>query len=480
MQSLDLNKLTPWNLDAEHPLFMGNLSLSKANLKRYTFTELAYFHKSPTIGVELEDITREAKAQNKFLGISASAPSIKPLRPDLSDIEIALIHSSHGNIPEEVLATMLNITKVRLRQIRKATEALYHQKDTPLPTLPLVTITDTSKYWTDDELFDAYQINRDDIPSDYGITYKDLLRSLEVKSKSLQMGVNTSLYDTEINKDALPRRTTIPSEISEEDQADYHQLSNALWAQVSRAREVPRILSFKDGAKDLLVDVYYRSTVNLKRKGKRVDVVLDHYHTTGGYNSPLNVPKVVVELAVIYYNAYIMNDMVPPALERIVINLLVSLQYTSEGLGFNVAPLSSHRGHCMTSRSTFIKDSPPLIYPKFAPKDYGYGVVCHHCSTFLSENTTNSCKHMHIESFLLTETAGFGHISYQLPQIYLYSKLNEGKSSETSPFSATLGLIYSLYYYKKDIYGHIHSVYVHNLLKYYTNYSLPVHTHPYQ
>ena len=99
MQPLDLQKLVPWNTKAIHPLFLGDLSCSDSIYNSHTFTEIAMRHKSPTIAVDIQDITREAKAQNKFLKVTAYSPSKKPLRPDLSDIEIALIHSSHGNIP---------------------------------------------------------------------------------------------------------------------------------------------------------------------------------------------------------------------------------------------------------------------------------------------------------------------------------------------------------------------------------------------
>ena len=482
MQPLDFHKLTPWAPDTQYPIFIGNMSLSKANLKRYTFTELAYFHKSPTVAVNIEDITKEAKAQNKFLQLSASSPSAKPLRPDISDIEIALIHSSHGNIPEEVLLEILNISKARLRQIREATKPLYHQKDTPLPNLPLITITDSSNYWTEDELMETYQFTREDIPDNYGKTYKDLLRRVEDKSKVLQMGVYTSLYDTEANKEALPSRTSIPSEVSEEDKEGYSKLSSALWSQVSRAEEFPYLLSQRDGGEDLLVEVDYASMVNLTRFGKKEAIQLSHTHTEGGYAKPLVIPKNVVELAVRYYNSFISNSMEAPAFERLVINLLVSLQYTSKNLGFHLPAMSSQRGHGMPqahagnqeeAEGSFIRDSPPLIYPQFNHKSYDYGIICHDCSTFLSKNTTNSCEHMAMETFLIQETGKFKHVKYQLPSIYLYSKVN------TSTFASNCGLNYSLYYYNKDVWGSISSIYTLNLLSLYTNYSIPLHKRPF-
>ena len=500
MLPLDLHKLTPWNLEANTKLFISDLGVTPKTLYNMTFKDIAAFHKSPTVAVEPEDIVREAKAQNKFLEVSSFKSSINPLRPDISDIELALIHSSRGSIPDDVLCTMLNITRSRLKYIRQATESLYKMANTPLPSLPLVTITDTSRYWTEGELLDTYRLkypkltddtpsNEEDssdileVPQDYGVHYKDLLRQLESQAKELKFPVNDPLCSEEYFKGTVPNRTSIPSTLLKEDHEDYSNLSSTIWANVSREEGLSGLLSLKDGTTNdtLNIDVEYTSKVTNKKGDFRI---LNHQHTKGGYNPPLKLPIAILKLAINLYNLYITNDMEAPAIERLVINLLSSLEYTTKELGVTFPPLSSNRGHCMPahlpkvsdgislnkgtlSRNLgYFTDSPPLVYPKFASKHYGYGVVCHECGTFLSQNTIKSCKHMVIETFLVQETGKFGHIRYTLPSIYLYM------DDITSP--------YSLYYYNKDVNGSISQVYTKDLLQFYSNFILPIHQLPFE
>ena len=487
MQELHLNELTPWNLEANTKLFISDLGVNPVTLHALTFKEIAGFHKSPTIGVSMEDIVREVKAQNKFLGISVNTVSINPLRPDISDIELALIHTSRGNIPDRVLCEMLNITVTRLRYLRRATEALYNIAETPLPSLPLITITDTSRYWSEEELMETYGISRDDIPSDYGIHYKELLRSLESRASQLDLPINFTTNSGEGSKKGVPNRTSVPSTLLKEDKEDYSGLSNTLWSYVSREGSLssPLQISNWDSNEPLTLPIDYTSCIFSKRLGK--DLVLNHQHSEGGYNSPLVLPKVILQLSLDVYNLYVSNNMIPPALERIIINLLTDPVYSSSKFGVSMPPLSSNRGHCMpishTPRATsadttnsrktggvYLRDSPPLIYPKFSSKHYGYGIICHECSTFLSENTTNVCKHLRIETFLVQETGRFAKVVYKRPHIYVYIdglELNEAAK-------------YSLYYYNKDIFGSISTIYTPDLLQFYTNISIPLHKLPFE
>ncbi len=464
MLPLDLTRLTPWNTTANIKLFLGDLGVTPKTLYNMTFKDIAAFHKSPTVAVDSKDIVREAKAQNKFLKVSSFKSSINPLRPDISDIELALIHSSRGSIPEDMLCSMLNISRNRLKYIRQSTESLYKIANTPLPSLPLVTITDTSRYWTEGELLDTYQLNSEDIPQDFGVHYKDLLRQLESQAKELKFPINEPLYSEEYFEGTVPNRTSIPSTLLKEDNEDYSKLSSAIWANVSREEGLPGVLSLKDGTTNdtLNIDVEYTSKVTNKKGDFSI---LNHQHTKGGFNPPLKLPIAILKLAINIYNLYITNAMEAPALERLVINLLSSPEYTTKELGVTLPPLSSNRGHCMPLKG-YLMDTSPLVYPKFNSKHYGYGVVCHECGTFLSQNTIKSCKHMVIETFLVQETGKFGHIRYYLPSIYLYMDDITSK--------------YSLYYYNKDVNGSISQIYTRNLLDFYTNFQLPVHRLPFE
>ncbi len=504
----------PWAPLTSNQLFLSQLSVNPRTLNNITFYDIAAFHKSPTVAVNVDELVREAKAQNKYLNISAYATSIKPLRPDLSDIEISIIHSSRGHIPDDVICDMLNITRKRLKHIRTATKPLYHQKDSPIPSLPLVVITDTSRYWSDDELMQDFNFSKEDVPSSYGNTYKELLRSLEEHAKHLSFPVNDSVCSESNNKRAVLNRTTIPSTVLKEDEEDYSELFSSLWTHVSRKEGISNLLSLSDGCPDnLIVNIQYSSkVVNKINKTETRETILKHHHADGGYNPPLVIPKFILKLAISYYNSYVTYysfkrpplvhtrvdvyaikfEGIVPALERIIINLLSSISYTANKLGFKVKPLSSSRGHACSTRKPkttnsfhlnkgeqlgalgFIADTPPLVYPKFTSQSHGFGFICHDCNVFLSENTTNECKHMKFEVYLHTETGRFKHITYQKPAIYVYSKVKE------SYFSEFLSLNTSLYYYSKDIYGNIHTILALNLLNLYENYSLPLHKLPFE
>ena len=472
MQPLNLQRLTPWNLEANTTLFLSDLGVNPKTLLSLTFKDIAAFHKSPTVAVDMKEIVREAKANNKFLKVSVHTCSIKPLRPDLSDIELALMHASKGNIPDLVLCEMLNITVSRLRALRKATEPLYNIAETPLPSLPLVTITDTSRYWSEEELMDTYKLSREDIPKDYGIHYKDLLRRLESRAALLQFPSNEAPSGREDFEERVPNRTSIPSTLFKEDEEDYSGLSSSLWAHVSREASIssPLQVCNWDGNDPLIIQIEYKSSIFSKRLDKVM--VLQHQHTTGGFNAPLILPKTIFKLSLDVYNLYTSNNMTPPALERIIVNLLSAPEYTTKKLGVAFPPLSSNRGHCMPTKDMYTskaidytRDTPPLIYPKFTSKHYGYGVICHECSTFLSENTVKSCKHMVIEAFLVQETGRFAKIMYKRPHIYVYTDV--------------LAPEYSLYYYNKDIFGDICTIYTQDLLQFYTNISIPIHKVPF-
>lgn len=446
MIPLDFKKLIPWNLEATHPVFLGDMTVNPKTLRSITFREICQMHKSPTIGVTEEEMKVMAKTTNKYLNISAYATASKPLRPDLSDIEISLIHSTWNNIPTSHLAEVLNVTEVRIKQIRKATEHLYHQANTPLPSLPLVTITDTSRYLTEDEGIELYGNLK---------TSKDLLRTLKRQSEYLDFPINAQLYSSEDNKNSVHTRASIPSEIPWQDEEGYRGISDILWTYVSREEGVSEILSFTDWNPDnpvIQVPISYKSSLTVQGKVR----VLDHEHMEGGYYAPLNIPKPIIKLAVDIINNF---KELPPSLENLVIHLMTALDYTTSKMNVITKPTSSSRGHCLPFKGRYTVDSIPLVYPKFTSNTHSYGVICHECSTFLSNNTTNECKHLKFTMYSTPKAPN-------LPLIYLYSGIMEPN--------------YSLYYYKLDEYHSIHSIYTLNLLQFYSNYLIPVHKVPFE
>lgn len=91
-------------------------------------------------------------------------------RPSLSDMEIALIVSSYDNTPTPVISHTLGITD----KMVKLTYNAY--KNNNIPSIPMVMITDTSRYLNKDILrtiYPADEVNNPDDP----LTDKELLRN---------------------------------------------------------------------------------------------------------------------------------------------------------------------------------------------------------------------------------------------------------------------------------------------------------------
>ena len=445
MLPLNFKMLTPWNLSPVHPVYLGEMHVNKRTLHSITFSEISSMHKSPTIGVSLNEIMDTSKKINKYLNVSSYATSQKELRPDLSDIEIALIHATWENIPVEHMATTLNITVTRLKQIRKATEHLYKQAGVRLPQLPLVTLTDTSRYWSEDEVINTYG----DI-----LTSKDLLRRASRQSQDLNFPINAQLYSSEDNKDTIPNRAGIPSEVPWQDEENYRELSDILWTYVSREDGVSNLLSFTDWDSYnsiIRVNIFYHSSLEVKGKVR----VIDHDHMEGGYFPPLNLPKPIIQLAVDIINKFILSGVTPPAIENLTLQLLSAPEYILNQMNINFKPFSQRRGHCLPFKDGYHVNSTPLIYPKFHHNHYGYGVLCKKCSLFLSNHTVNECKHIKLQQFY-----------HKIPLIYMYFTTN-------TPDVA-------LYYYKLDTNQLIHSIFTLNLLEFYSNFSIPLHITPFE
>jgi len=459
VQPLNLNNLTPWNLEAVHPIFLGEMVVNPRTFYSMTFTEVASMHKSPTLGVTLEHIKREAQAHNKYLKVSNFATSNKPLRPDLSDIEIALIHSTWNSTDPKLIADALNISVIRLKQVRKSTAHLYKQHNTALPQLPLVMLTDTSRYWTEDELLENYGDLK---------TTKDLLRGAPTQSQDLNLPVNAELYCAEDNKHTVCNGDAVLSEVSEENEERFRDLSDILWSYVSREDSISKTLLKADGGsyypltfKDLdpktpvvSATISYISKV----KGK----VINHNHEETDINGPLRIPKPIIKLAVSIINKHQEDSTTVPSLEHMVIYLLSSLEYTTKQLNINIKPLSFNRGHCLPFKNKYIVNTEPQILEEYHEEHYGYGIICHDCSTFLSNKTKSTCKHLKIKTFITNKSPH----APQRPALYVYSSTN----------SST----FSLYYYNLDEFHNICSIFTLNLLEFYSNFHIPLHKLPYE
>lgn len=501
MLPMDTSSLIPWAPSTTSQVYLEDFTISKGALKRLTFTEVAGFHLSPTIGVDTEVIKKHTKTTNNILKLGHSKSSESPLRPDVTNLELALIHASYNNLPIDVLGNMLNMTVHRVRALYESTKHIYNSSNNPLPTLPLITVTDTSRYYDVETQYNTYGTSDDDIPSKYNKHYKEYLRLLRGKARRLGFPSTKQQFNTSDSYKGVLKRISSLITLPEHVQEGYYELSNLLWANVSREEGISGVLSFNYGGSNnsindstqyypeslkvlhntknvnkeelfaqykftseddiKTIEVDYMTNITVKKKLR----VLNHNHIDGGYHEPLEVPQVIIQMAVKLYNTFLENGVTPQALELNVIYLLSRPMNTLKDLGLNSNIISSHRAHCSISNtSKYIIDTPPLVYPKFE-NNYGYGIICNHCNTFLSPDTKSRCKHVIIETRQLK-----GKVKGRLgkPAVFLYT-INIPPTE----------FRYSLHYYRKTG-GHITEVHTLDLLEFFTNFSLPLHRLPWE
>jgi len=264
--TFDVEKYVPW-ASTSHILYVGDLTLDKKYLDSLTFYEIAHIHRAPTVGQDITDIIKNVKVKNKVLRMGTKgSTSIMPIRPDVSNLEIALIHAVYQTLPVKVIADMLNMTKNKVKKIYSGTKYLYRNgHDTIVrpsdeyidkeskgrvqdyvPPLPLITITDTSRYWDEETQNKYYGICDADFDTPYDSHYKDLLRRAEITTQVLSNGY-ASIIIGAIDKATISKRVPIPPALSEKEQEDLSELSAVLWANVSREGGLLKVLPPIDG-----------------------------------------------------------------------------------------------------------------------------------------------------------------------------------------------------------------------------------------
>lgn len=152
-----------------------------------------------------EDLTtevkfKEVKDNNKRLKINPPLLTKQTKRPSLTDTEIALIHASYYNVPHYIIAHTLNISE---EEIKRTYEQTKHHV---LPSFPLLMITDTSRYWTEDEervIYDNDSLNHIDDP----LTHKELLRSFNEEQRQTDL----KIFSSHLSYTAIEGNTIFPS-----------------------------------------------------------------------------------------------------------------------------------------------------------------------------------------------------------------------------------------------------------------------------
>jgi len=170
-------------------------NLPDVYLDDFQYTEASYSVRSShelaensSIPRDLEGTTKMAlvKKHNKITKINPPKISSHSPRPDLTDIEIALIVSSYNTVPISLIQHTLNLPK-------RTIEDIYNKyKHEPIVQVPLIAISDTSRYLNEENLryiYDSTDFHHIDDP----LTDKELLRQSTLKSNK-EESIDSSCY----------------------------------------------------------------------------------------------------------------------------------------------------------------------------------------------------------------------------------------------------------------------------------------------
>ena len=122
------------------------------------------------------DALNEINKVNKKTKTQPPSITFNRKRPAVTDLEVALIQATYYTTPLNVIAHVLSMTPEQVKTIHKQTE------HTLLPSIPLVMITDTSRYLSEDKLNVLY----DDTSETHLATQKELLRIPKEEQKLIE------------------------------------------------------------------------------------------------------------------------------------------------------------------------------------------------------------------------------------------------------------------------------------------------------
>jgi hypothetical protein len=166
-------------------VYLDDFQYTKPSLLVRSSHELAENNSIPR---DLDGTTKMhlVKEHNKITKINPPIISSNSPRPDLTDIEIALIVSSYNTTPISLIQHTLNLSK-------RTIEDTYNKyKHEPIIQVPLIAISDTSRYLNEENLryiYDSTDFHHDDDP----LTNKELLRQDTLKSNK-EESVDSNCY----------------------------------------------------------------------------------------------------------------------------------------------------------------------------------------------------------------------------------------------------------------------------------------------
>jgi len=442
---------------------------------------------SPTVGVTLTELREECNTINKWLGIKAPKLKSKVPRPRVSSVEIALVFALADTNTKVVIARILGLPLSNVKQILRDGKHLYKSNGKEIPKFPLVMITDTSRFWTEEDIRDAYDIS--------GMTKvdKDLLRSIKERAQHLGVLPNTKAGDSGAFLWDIQRASSLPDEIPWAIKEGLSGLYALVRLCISREGGVHKVHEREtfyrcdhvdDGKLYYEVDAYYVTRARSDIPTVKVRSIKHNYTSTN--KRRMKVPKSIVTLMVDILNNAIrkgldvlkMDDYDGDSYDEelyykmalMLRGLVIAPEEYASHYGYSIQPLASTRAlgasYGKGKDVKYTVDSPPLLLEPWQvhKPTYSYGIVCNECSMLLGDlgnrnGLPSSCEHMHLRIFI----AGAGaRRDIKVPNLYVYRE----------DMSSTFSL-----HYIDEVAGEI---YTKDLIGMYSSWHIPIAVLPYE
>jgi hypothetical protein len=153
-------------LNIPKDLYIGNMYTTQEQEKVRQVKEITAGAQLTPVDLSTKDAYTQTKELNKQTKVSPPTLTKNTLRPAVTDTEIALIHATYYTTPIDIIAHTLSLSVEQVRDIHSQTQ--HHL----LPSIPMVMVTDTSRFITEDRLNTLYESQNEPTIN----TSKELLR----------------------------------------------------------------------------------------------------------------------------------------------------------------------------------------------------------------------------------------------------------------------------------------------------------------
>jgi len=188
-------------------LYISEMFYNEEQEKVRQVKEIGTFQGLPA-DLPVSQMYEQVKLNNKKTRKSPPNLTKDNLRPAITDTEIALIHACYYTIPHEVLAHILNLSTAQLKDIHNQTQ------HTLLPSIPMVMITDTSRYLSDDNINELMGYPSDSNSNSKDDILNEINKDNMTRHDDLEDPYNDSYINSKDNQEKLKDTNTSPFKIS--------------------------------------------------------------------------------------------------------------------------------------------------------------------------------------------------------------------------------------------------------------------------